>query len=310
MRKVLCFSLVMMLFLSGCKTFEFEDKSPINLGEEMVALADVPIVQTYIPEPLGTSVKKNTDAEIDYSSVADGYVMVKYLTPTDSKIKAQVKGPTATYTYNVTPNIWIAFPLSDGAGEYRVMVLKNVTGTKYALVLSQTVTYSPKDEFAPFLYSNQYVDFAAAPHVCEKAKELISCDTDTLIKIEKVYDFVVNGFTYDKEKASIVQSGYLPVLDDVLVAKKGICFDYAALMAGMLRSQGVPCKLVVGYAGTQYHAWISVYSPEDGWLDGAIYFNGAQWQRLDPTFASGGHGSASIISYIQNDKNYIVKYLY
>ena len=25
--------------------------------------------------------------------------------------------------------------------------------------------------------------------------------------------------------------------------KKGICFDYAALMTGMLRSQGIPCKL-------------------------------------------------------------------
>ena len=33
-------------------------------------------------------------------------------------------------------------------------------------------------------------------------------------------------------------------------------------MTGMLRSQGIPSKLVVGYAGTAYHAWISVWTEE------------------------------------------------
>ena len=57
---------------------------------------------------------------------------------------------------------------------------------------------------------------------------------------------MVNNITYDTELAETVKSGYLPVLDKVLESKKGICFDYAALMTGMLRSQSVPCKLVVG----------------------------------------------------------------
>ena len=30
-------------------------------------------------------------------------------------------------------------------------------------------------------------------------------------------------------------------------------------MTAMLRSQNIPCKLVVGCAGTTYHAWIDVY---------------------------------------------------
>ena len=71
--------------------------------------------------------------------------------------------------------------------------------------------------------------------------------------MEIIYNYVVNNFTYDKQQAATVKSGYLPVLDNVLAAKKGICFDYAGLMTGMLRSLGVPCKLVVGYAGTAYH---------------------------------------------------------
>ena len=128
--------------------------------------------------------------------------------------------------------------------------------------------------------------------------------------MEKIYDYVVANLTYDKAKASSVQSGYLPVLDSVLASKKGICFDYAALMTGMLRSQGVPCKLVVGYAGTVYHAWINVWTEETGWIDGVIYFDGTAWQRMDPTFASSGGGSDAIMQYIGDGKNYTQKYVY
>ena len=105
-------------------------------------------------------------------------------------------------------------------------------------------------------------------------------------------------------------SGYLPVLDTVLKEKKGICFDYAALMTAMLRSQEIPCKLVVGYADEVYHAWISVWTEESGWIDGTIFFDGHAWHRMDPTFASSGNRSDSIMNYIGNGANYSAKYLY
>ena len=41
----------------------------------------------------------------------------------------------------------------------------------------------------------------------------------------------------------------LPSVDETLKTKKGICFDYAALMTAMLRSQGIPTKLEIGYQG-------------------------------------------------------------
>jgi transglutaminase/protease-like cytokinesis protein 3 len=114
---------------------------------------------------------------------------------------------------------------------------------------------------------------------------------------------------YDHEKAATVQSGYLPVLDEVLAQGKGICFDYAAVMTAMLRAQEVPCKLVVGYAGDIYHAWVSVWTEEHGWVDGAILFDGKVWKRMDPTFASSGQRSDEIMDFIENG-NYTVKYLY
>ena len=261
-------------------------------------------------EASGVLVKESEAAKIDYSNTKDGYVMVQYLKATDKKLKAQVKGPSTTYTYNLSPEKWAAFPLSDENGEYKITIFRNTEGSKYAAVLSLTVTVQMEDEFAPFLRSNQYVDFDAAPQSVAKAAGLTANLTDPLKKVEKIYDFVVGALTYDKELAATVKSGYLPELDKVLEKKKGICFDYAALMTGMLRSQGVPTKLVVGYAGEVYHAWISVWSEADGWIDGVIWFDGTSWQRMDPTFASSSGGSSDIMDYIGNGSNYTPKYFY
>ena len=151
---------------------------------------------------------------------------------------------------------------------------------------------------------------ARATATVAKAAELTQGMTDPLKKVEAIYNYVVTSMTYDKEKAATVQSGYLPVLDQVLAEKKGICFDYAALMTGMLRSQQVPCKMVIGYADQAYHAWISVWSEASGWVDGAVFFDGKTWQRMDPTFASSANKSASIMQYIGDGSHYSSKYLY
>lgn len=283
-----------------------------ELEDEAVALTDAPAALPLFWEPIasGEKEKKNNSAVIDYSHLEEGYVMVQYTGQTEKRLKVLVSGPKTTYSYNIVPGEWEAFPLSDGNGKYKIAVCENVVDSKYSVVLSLSTEVALKDEFGPFIHSNQYVDFAAAPNTIAKAKELTENKTAALEKVGVIYDYVVGQLTYDKEKASTVKSGYLPVLDSVLEIKKGICFDYAALMTGMLRSQGVPCKLVVGYAGSAYHAWISVWSEETGWLDGAIFFDGHAWQRMDPTFASSANKSESIMKYIGDGSNYSTKYLY
>jgi hypothetical protein len=272
---------------------------------------EVPAIDSRIQvEASGVKVAEGGGARIDYSNSKDGYVMVRYDSVSSLKLKVQVKGPSTTYTYNLKPQQWTAFPLSDQNGEYRITVCVNVSGTKYAVILSTGFTAQMTDEFAPFLRSNQYVDILSAPQTAAKAQQLTAGKTDPLEKVEAVYDFVVGTLSYDWQLAANVQSGYLPVLDQVLASQKGICFDYAALMTGMLRSQGVPTKLVVGYAGQAYHAWISVYTQETGWVDGVIYFDGASWHRMDPTYASTGGSNSDILDYIGDGTNYTAKYFY
>lgn len=249
------------------------------------------------------------EAVIDYSNTADGYVMVQYTAETDARLKVLVRGPATTYSYNLTPGEWTVFPLSDGSGGYQIGVYENVYDTKYAAVLTAAFDVSLSDEFAPFLRPNQYVNYTAATQAVAKGLELTAGLEDPLHKVAAVYNYVVTTLSYDYEKAATVKSGYLPELDQVLTEQKGICFDYAALMTAMLRSQEIPCKLVVGYAGEVYHAWISVWTEENGWIDGAIFFDGQVWKRMDPTFASSGERSDEIMDFIENG-DYTAKYLY
>ncbi|HNW87203.1 MAG TPA: transglutaminase-like domain-containing protein [Candidatus Limiplasma sp.] len=105
---------------------------------------------------------------------------------------------------------------------------------------------------------------------CEKSEELCAGLTDGAQKMAAIRAYIVGAITYDYDLAATVQNGYLPAVDSVLAAGKGICFDYAAVTACMLRTQGIPTQLVIGWADTIYHAWNMV------WLDGA-------WQRIDTT---------------------------
>lgn len=283
-----------------------------TIEPEVIAMAEAPPPPTGVileAEHSGEKEVRCDTAVVDYSYTEDGYVCVQYTGETDKRLKAQVKSPKTTYTYTLPAGEWTVFPLSDGDGNYQVAVYKNTGGTKYATVMTAKFPVTLHDEFAPFLRPNQYVNYTDAVNSVAKGAQLCAGLEHPLEKVAAVYDFVVSTLSYDYEKAETIKSGYLPVLDDVLAEEKGICFDYAALMTAMLRSQEVPCKLVVGYAGSTYHAWISVWTEENGWVDGAIFFDGQVWKRMDPTFASSGERSEEIMDFIENG-NYTAKYLY
>jgi len=285
-----------------------EPQQELALMSEPPEEAAVP--DTFEPVASGELVMDNGRAIIDYSNTTDGYVMVCFTGETSRRLKVQVKGPSTTYTYNLPKGEWTVFPLSDGNGDYKIKVFENAGGSSYSLVGAVEQTVALSDEFAPFLRPNQYVNYSVAPNTLAKAEELTAGCTLPLEMVEAVYNFVVTELVYDNHKAATVKSGYIPVLDSVLEEKKGICFDYASLMTGMLRSQGIPCKMVFGYTNGAYHAWISVWTEETGWLDGVIFFDGVAWQRMDPTFASSAGQSESIMRYIGNGTNYSEKYFY
>ncbi len=260
----------------------------------------------------GSHVEKSGSAVIDYSNTSSGYVNVKYTENTNKTIKVQVLGPGGnTFTYTLYNTSYEVMPLTDGNGTYKVSVLKNISGNSYAVAGSASFKVSLSDQFQPYIRPNQYVNYGASTKCVKKAESLCKKANTTIAKVKKVYKWVIKTFKYDYNKARTVKAGYVPNLDKLFKAKKGICFDYASTMSAMLRSQGVPVKLVIGYTGKEYHAWVNVYSKEEkGWITGAIYLAADQWKLMDPTFASTGKSSKTVMKYINNKKNYKAKYSY
>ena len=62
-----------------------------------------------------------------------------------------------------------------------------------------------------------------------------------------------------------------------------------SLSTAMLRSMGIPTKLVTGYVGEDelYHAWIMVYIDGE-WHSALFSVDRNTWSRCDVTFASTG----------------------
>lgn len=269
----------------------------------------VPPYKILVPEHDGIQEKRNDKAVIDYSHINDGYFMVQRIAETDHRYKVLVKVKNLTYNYNIDTGDWAAFPLSEGDNTYQVQVLENVSGTKYANVISVSFQAKIDDPFAPFLRPNLHVNYLNAPNTMEKGAELTSGCEGPLSKVDAVFGFITSTINYDYLLAATVETGYLPDLDRILKRKRGICYDYSSLMTAMLRSQNVPCKLVFGYVGKIYHAWISVWVEEEGWID-VIHFDGKTWQRMDPTFTAAGTRDETVKKYVGNGNNYAVKYCF
>ena len=263
-----------------------------------------------IPEASGDVIYDNDLASIDASHLDDGYVMAKY-TGSVSKVKIQVQTPQdAVYTYYLH-SYYEAFPLTEGDGTYKVTVYENVeAGTDlYAQVISKELQVRIANEFSPYLYPNQYVDFDADTQTIAKGAELAAGAGSDLEVVTNVYNYIIENITYDYDKANSVKSGYVPNVDEILHSGTGICFDYAAVMATMLRTQQIPTRLVVGYAGTAYHAWISTHIDDLGWVNGIIEFDGTTWKMMDPTFAA-SQSEKDLRDLIGDGDNYQTKYKY
>ena len=210
----------------------------------------------------------NQDLVLDTVHINDGYFSAK--SSSSAKQKLRVSKDGQTLTYNIS-NKFETFPLQLGSGQYTINLYRNVAGTKYTINGRILLNVSLKNEQGPYLHSNQYVRYETTdPCVKEASKYKNLSDKE---KIESVKKYISDYFMYDYVRSFLVTDGQLPDISKCFEKKMGICQDLAALVAAMLRSIGVPCKLVIGYTDKkQYHAWNEIYI-------------GGKWEIYDPTMA-------------------------
>jgi len=253
-------------------------------------------------------VEEGDHISVDTSLVNKGILLVK--DDIDKKIRIQITYPDGTlYPYPMLSGEYKAFPLTGSNGTYQLTVFEEISDSNYAVAYNTSFEVTIGNEFDPYIYPNQYIDFDVSSDCVKLGFELSEGCADDLDYVEAVYKWVTKNVDYDDNLAANAPKNYIPDPDVTLNTGMGICFDYASLMSAMLRSQKVPTKLVVGYSGTAYHAWISVYLDEIGWVDNIIEFNGKEWTLIDPTLGANAD-KRSIEKYIGNGGNYIVKYQY
>ena len=248
----------------------------------------------------------NSEVLVDLSALQEGYVALHCIS--DAKIKFQVIKDDLTVTYSVVCGKDQVFPLQSGDGHYNFRVMKNIVDKKYAELYQCEADVKITDPFDPFLRPNQYANYTQTSDCVKQAAEMAKTASGQEEFVRKVYDYVTDNITYDDYKAETVQSGYLPDPDLTMKEKKGICFDYACLAASMLRSQGVPTKIIFGYVAPDdlYHAWNMFYSEKDGWTLVEFKVSGRNWNRIDLTFSANGADN----SFIGNGTNYVDAYTF
>ena len=206
---------------------------------------------------------------VDDSTKQNGYVLIKSIKSTKPvKQKIRISKDGMVYTYNIGDR-YDFFPLQMGSGLYIIKLYVNVSGKKYYTDGVINIDVVLNNEYCPYLHGNQYVN-CLHTNIVNEARKLFG-GLSTPDKINSVKKYITTEYAYDYIKSFSVKLGELPDIKRCFDSKIGVCQDLAGLTAVMLRSVGVPCKLVIGYVDNAiYHAW------------NEILING-EWEIFDPT---------------------------
>lgn len=224
--------------------------------------------------------------EINYSSKNKGYVMIACRTRRKAYLSITQGGETSWQPL-VTDGQYHPYLLNSGSGDYTLRVYFHFSSTKYIKMGEVDFPADITAEFDRFLIPTQTVPFTQCPPLYEKAARLYSTTDTDLEFADKCLRWVSRTISYDVQAAEYILTEkpdlYQPDLYTVYQNRTGICLDYAAMFAAMMRSCGVPCQVVYGSVHTQdselYHAWNLVWLEVDG-VGG--------WWRFDPTLGIAG----------------------
>ncbi|MBI4690196.1 MAG: DUF3488 domain-containing protein [Nitrospirae bacterium] len=149
--------------------------------------------------------------------------------------------------------------------------------------LSYTV-YSVIEELPADDISNYHLQLPPRSERIEKlAAEVTKGMNSDLKKASGIEKYLKANYTYSLE-TSPPREGITPIEDFLFNSKKGYCEYYATAMALMLRSVGIPSRMVTGFIGgerNKYGGYIIVrQSDAHSWVEAVI---DGRWKRFDPT---------------------------
>lgn len=233
-------------------------------------------ITIYEPAADGSIVYTGNGTTIDASNSSQGYCMVKHKGKNASVI-VQIMKEGETYTYDLTKNNkYEVFPLQMGNGTYTIRTLEQIKGDSYAVIFSQDISVKIQQKNQPYLYPVQIIPYSKDSNAVQLSYDLCIGKSSDKEKAEAIYQYICANIKYDYDKAASVQVGYISDPDRTLSEKKGICLDYAVLLATMLRAQNIPTQVIYGSSDqASWHGW------------NQVYYKG-KWHLYDATFGASG----------------------
>ena len=222
----------------------------------------------------GQTVRQDGKMKIDASHTSDGYFMAAVNRQSSKRIKLSITKGDVTLRYDLNgQGDYEVIPLQLGSGNYQITLYENTSGKKYATAGKITLNVKLSREDAAFLVPSQYVNYTLLSQAVAKADELCAGKSEKEA-YKAVCSFMKSYFVYDYVKALTVAANTLPDIDGCYKKQMGICQDLSAVMVCMLRTQGIPSKLMIGYVGKNYHAWTqSTVQGEDEFFDPTAALN-------------------------------------
>ena len=154
------------ILLAGCGNSPSSDEEPPVYSPARVLTPEAPGKKTLGSSPL----------ILDISNQDQGYLTAESDSD-DSRMNIQLTAPSGVvYSYFLEPDEQAVLPFSEGSGEYLITCYQQVDGNQYAALYTEMLTVKLQNEFLPFLYPNQYVDFSSKSEACKLAAALVKED--------------------------------------------------------------------------------------------------------------------------------------
>ncbi|MDL2294932.1 transglutaminase-like domain-containing protein [Ruminococcaceae bacterium OttesenSCG-928-D13] len=274
-----------------------------------------------MPEYVGTiQVTQNDGASeglIDITNLNEGYIAAQITTGVDSKILITHNDTGAQDQYWMDSDGTMNFyPVTHGDGSYSFKLYTSANDPNnpnaYYPFVSIDGNATLVSEQAPYLVPTKLVRYTPDSLCVAESYELAAHSADNLSVAQQVFAWVAGNIEYDYDKADEIGGTtlrYEPYPDETYETRLGICYDYASLLAAMLRANGIPTKLVKGEVMRSdgqiiAHAWNMVWTEQSGWIavDSNVIANA--WNRVDPTFYATAGNEATAAQYVGDGESY------
>jgi protein-glutamine gamma-glutamyltransferase len=192
------------------------------------------------------------------------------------------------------------------SGDYRLLVADN-GGAIYDFdprraishyeAISDIATPSPAELRAaghgyPAPIRNTYLPLPALdPRIRQLAVQITSFAGNDYDKAARIEQYLKTRYGYTLELPKNTAAD--PVADFLFVRKQGHCEYFASSMAVMLRTLGIPARVVNGFRSDEFNDLTGSYvvraKDAHAWVE--TYFPGYGWQTFDPTPSGNGTGT-------------------